>query len=138
MKKLPLISLLIAFLSVFTFGQTLEDHFKKVDVVTLDKKDILKSVNERKLIKIGKFDVKLELNKIRSRDYRSVATTKNGIVELEKGVITTYKGTVSDSEGSYIRLSIDDTIEGYITVGGERYYIESAKQYKKDEMVKFK
>ncbi len=48
MKKLTFITFLIAFLSVFTFGQTLDEHFKKVKVVKVNTKDVLKKVSERK------------------------------------------------------------------------------------------
>lgn len=133
MKKLTFIILLIAFLSVFTFGQTLEEHFKKVEVVKLDTKDILKKVSEGKPVKIGKFDLKLEYTEIRSKDFESKVTTANGTLITEPVEINTVKGTVSNETGSYVRMTIDDNLEGYINSSKEKFYVERADKYDKKQ-----
>ncbi len=132
MKKLTFVTLLMAFLSVFTFGQTLEEHFKKVKVVKVDTKDVLKKVSERKDVKIGDFDLRLEPSDIRSANYRVEVSTSQGRVPGEMPVISTFKGTELSKTGSYVRLTINDTLEGYINKDGEMYFIESAKKYSKE------
>lgn len=142
MKRLIFILLCISFVSVITLGQGLSEHFKKVDVVKINVKDTLQQVSERKPVKIGKFELNLKYNDIRSKDFQSKVTTSEGTLLVEPVEIATVKGSVTNEPNSDVRMTIDDNLEGYINLAAEKFYIERAdkydKQLSKDSFVLYK
>ncbi|MGI8754773.1 MAG: M12 family metallo-peptidase [Acidimicrobiales bacterium] len=119
-------------MSVITFGQDLSEHFNKVDVVKINVKDALQKVSESKPVKIGKFELNLKYNDIRSKDFQSKVTTSEGTLLIEPVEIATVKGTVTNEPNSDVRMTIDDNLEGYINLAAEKFYVERADKYDKN------
>ncbi len=127
-------------LSSAAFGQNsnlerdLTNSFGNFSVVRLrDQTDLQKgSLRQSLLVSTAdrNYELNLTLRDLRPARYRAEATTAGGVQTIERGAATTYKGTVAGETGSQTRLTIDDEkIEGYFTSGGEKFYIEPAKNY---------
>ena len=76
------------------------------------------------------FELVITPNDLRSPRYLAEETSANGVRQLEKSAVTTFKGKVSGNENSQVRLTIDGAkIEGYFDANGERFFIEAARKY---------
>jgi len=140
------IQLALCFALVFSlnsFGQNdalksdLTKSFKKFDVVRINPDQALqRQIMGRQSLTIAtaerNFQLNLIPNDMRSSRYRAEAQTADGLRPLEKGEVTTYKGTVGDESNSVARLTIDDQkIEGFFETSGEIYFIEPADRHSK-------
>lgn len=151
------IQLALCFALIFSlniFGQTdalkidLTKSFKKFDLVRINPNQALqRQIMGRQSLTLPTaaktFELNLIPNDLRSPRYRAEATSADGVRSLEKGEVTTYKGTVGDENNSVARLTIDDQkIEGFFDTNGERYFIEPANLHSalasKNDFVVFK
>ncbi|HKP39348.1 MAG TPA: zinc-dependent metalloprotease family protein [Pyrinomonadaceae bacterium] len=77
-----------------------------------------------------RFDLQLQPHDMRAPDYRSQVMTEDGVQELPRGPVNTYKGTVDGIFGTDARFTIDDArIEGMILTLDETYFVEPANKY---------
>lgn len=132
-KIAPITVLIIALFSTVAFaaGGGLSEHFKKFETVTASPADLFKQATARKIVTIGKYRLQLEPSNTRAANFRAEATGADGVSRSIKvdDTIRTFKGTVVGERGSYVRLSINDSIEGYITTRNGRIFIDSARKY---------
>lgn len=138
-----LLFILSAFLlSVSVFGQTenlrrdLQKSFGKFDIVHLNEQMSQRENRGQRSIsfRAANRDFVLDLTPrdLRSPTFRAEDTTAIGVRELEKGAVTTFKGTIAGEENSAVRLTLDgEKTEGFFVSGGERFYIQSARNYSK-------
>jgi len=131
-----------AFAQNATLRNDLGKSFKKFDIIQLNE-------NSRQNLKNGaltiqtvekNYQLNIQPRDLRSPRYRAEDTGANGVRQLAKMPVTTFKGTVADDANSQVRLTIDDSkVEGYFTSNGERFFIEPASNYsrsaKENELV---
>lgn len=144
LKKFPTISawsaffLLTILFTVNSFAQNaalnndLHKSFKKFSVVQI--KEALRQTETEGTLTIATsekvFQLKVIPRDLRSPRYRAEDTSANGVRQLEKVPVTTFKGTVSGESNSQVRLTVkSEKVEGYFTSKGERYFIEPANNY---------
>ncbi len=110
----------------------LSKSFTNYNLVKIDTKASSAKVSQNGKLSIANFELNLTPRDLRSANYRAEETNANGHRTLEKGYISTYKGTVKGVENSAVRLSIgEDKVEGFIFVGDEKFYVEPAGKYSK-------
>lgn len=124
--------------SVSVFGQSVETDlkksFNKFSVVKINNREALRKAKSGTPLKI-RFDDKnfqfvLKFNDVRSADYKSEYTDKDGRHSLPKGEVFTYQGTIVGQPHSLVALTVDGTkTEGYFATEAEGFFIESAKNY---------
>jgi Metallo-peptidase family M12B Reprolysin-like/Reprolysin family propeptide len=136
LKKLSVLFVLITIFSLSALAQTsaadLSKSFVKFKLVKLDTKSSFKQISRNGKLSIADFNLNLTPRDLRSPKYKAEETNANGNRTLEKGFITTYKGTVNGVENSAVRLSVaEDKVEGFIFVGDEKFYVEPASKYSK-------
>jgi hypothetical protein len=145
MKKLIIV---LAFLSQVTHAQIVSQLTSqaKLSKIEIQKLDGLKAFNVIQLepatlnryVKNNPFQAKLKLavssdltldltiqqNEIKSADYKSFITTKNGLMaDTSTTICNTYSGYVNDNPIQFVRLYIDQNqIKGVISDGKEGYY----------------
>ncbi len=133
-------ALCVCAFAAFSFGQSsklqidLRESFKKFDLIKLDKQKALGQVQSSRSLSIptaaGKFDLNLVPNDLRAAGYRAQDTTERGIQTIQRGEVTTFKGKVAGEADSDVRMTISGAaIEGYVEVGGERFFVEPAQNY---------
>lgn len=141
----PLKTAILTFIFVFTFnlfafGQTsnlqsdLNNSFKKFDLVKFNNRTALRQAQTEKTLSVAtaenNFELVLEPNDLRSARYKAEDVAGDGVHQIEKGAVTTFKGTVSGQNNSQVRLLIDGTkIEGYFISGDEMFIVEPAQKY---------
>ena len=140
-------------MSASAFGQPenlqkdLKKSFGKFDVVRLDNQSASRDTQARTLLSLraaGRdFQLDLTPRNLYSPRYRAEDTTANAVREIKKGAVKTFKGTISGEENSSVRLTLDgEKTEGFFTSNGERFFIESARNYSKlasaDEFVVYR
>jgi hypothetical protein len=140
-------------LSASAFGQTenvqndLQKSFGKFDVIRLNDQSAPRDSQAQRsfsLTAAGRsFQLDLTPRNLYSPRYRAEDTTANGVRQLEKSAVKTYKGKIAGEENSSVRLTLDgEKTEGYFVSEGERYFIESARNYSKfasaDEFVVYR
>ena len=77
-------------------------------------------------------DLSIVPNDLRAPNYRAEDTGPVGVRNIESQAINTYKGSVVGHPGSEVRLSINGSkIEGFFTLGYDRFFIEPASKYSK-------
>nr|MBK9653436.1 T9SS type A sorting domain-containing protein [Bacteroidota bacterium] len=119
------------------YHESLSQYFSKYTVYEIPLTDIsnyvMQSANNINFnLSIGNeiFALSLELNDMRGKDFKAVALTELGEVELQQEIANTYKGTVDKDEGNVTRLTIDNsTFEGYINKNGKGYFIDKLTRY---------
>ena len=127
----------LVFFAAFAFAQNaglqqdLSNSFAKFK---LNKNVNLQKTESGQKLSVQTADRNFELiitpNDLRSPRFIAEETSVNGVRQLEKIAVTTFKGKVSGDENSNVRLTIENTkIEGYFDANGERFFIESARRY---------
>jgi hypothetical protein len=77
-------------------------------------------------------DLILVPNDLRAEGYRAEDTGPVGVRNIDAPAVTTYKGFVKGRSGSEARLSINGSkVEGFFTLGRDRFFIEPAQKYSK-------
>ena len=134
------ISLLFVILHTAGFAQSgkvredLAASFRKFDIANISSK-ASENMNGRSrslVFNVGGEQVELNIvpNDLRAANYHAEDTGPAGNRSLEAPKINTYKGIVAGRSGTEVRVSISGAkIEGYFTVGGDRYFIEPASKY---------
>ncbi len=131
------------FVLLFTtvaFGQNrnlqneLSNSFKSFNVMQFNNKTTFQNVKSGNSLIIStaarNFELSLTPRDLRAAIYRAEDTSAEGVRQLEKGEVITFKGKVSGEPVSEARLTIDgEKIEGYFGVNGEKFFIEPAKNY---------
>jgi hypothetical protein len=129
--------------TLFAFAQNkhletdLKKSFKKFSTIRLNNRKKLEEVKLNNTLSIQTTEKNFELNLVprdlRVAQYKAEDTNSGGTHEIKKREeIVTFKGKISGSSESEVRLTIDDNkIEGYFDVAGERYFIEPAQKYSK-------
>ena len=112
----------------------LSNSFAKFDLVKLNNQANLQQTDNGQKLSIATsertFELVLTPRDLRSPSYLAEETTADGVRQLEKGAVTTFKGKVSGEAVSEVRLTIDgERVEGYFDVDGERFFIEAARKY---------
>ena len=137
---IKLVITVIVIFSINVFGQSDQLHndlnksFKKFDLVRINTQQALADYKSNKTLKLQMSQKNIELtlqpNDLRPRRYRTESTGINGKKQLERSVVSTFKGYLKGESNSYLRINLNkDNIEGYFVSEGERYYIEAAKSY---------
>lgn len=76
------------------------------------------------------FDLDLQLNDLRSPDYRAEEVVDGIAYDLPRQPANTYKGTIDGLPGTDARFTIDGTrVEGMIMAFDDIYYVEPASKY---------
>lgn len=142
----------LAVFSVGTFGQNLQadlkKHFNRFSVLKINNQEALLKAKSGIPFKIqtdeNTFEFILATNDMRSADYKSEYTDKNGTkANPIENVVTTYKGKLTGQSRSIVRMFLDgQKIEGFIsTQDRQDYFIEPATNYSSlagsDEVVIF-
>ncbi|HQU81563.1 MAG TPA: FG-GAP-like repeat-containing protein [Pyrinomonadaceae bacterium] len=145
LKNFPKISALSAAVMLFlvfavnSFAQNssltndLNSSFKKFDVVKLNNSNRLVSEKTLNIQTTEKnYHLNFAPNDLRSPRYRAEDTSANGVRELSKLPVNTFKGTVAGETNSQVRLTIENSkVEGYFTSNGNRFFIEPAQKFSK-------
>jgi len=128
--------LLISTVSVF--GQTLDadlkNSFNKYSIVKIDNQEALKKAKNQVAFKFETKDKTFQFiltpNDIRSENYKTEYTDKDGQHSLPRSEVFTYTGTLIGEKDSVLAFTVDGkTTEGFFLIGREAYYLESAKKY---------
>jgi hypothetical protein len=130
----------LMFFSVAAFAQNLQadlkKHFNRFSVVKINNQDALLKAKTGVPFNIQAderiFEFVLSANDMRSADYKSEYTDKDGRkTEPKNDTVTTYKGKLTGQSGSIVRMFLDGTkIEGFIsTQERQDYFFEPAKNY---------
>lgn len=111
--------------------------FASFELVELDGQATLAHIKNRQQISIPLADKTYNLiltpRDLRAPEYRAESTTSIGLVPLEKGSVTTFKGEIANIPNSQVRISIEGAnVEGYFKAVGEQYFIEPANRYSKN------
>ncbi|HXG83475.1 MAG TPA: FG-GAP-like repeat-containing protein [Pyrinomonadaceae bacterium] len=125
---------------VSSFGQTgnlqndLENSFKKFNLIKVNNQLALQRAETENRLTIQtaekNFELDLTPNDLRSARYRAENTTGEGLQQLGKGDVTTFKGKISGEASSTVRVSIDESkIEGYFISNGEMFVVEPAQKF---------
>lgn len=126
--------------SASAFSQSSDLHgdlkrsFIKFDLLRLDNQTARRVESRQPLIistSKRNYELNLTPRDLRTANYRAEETAVEGTRALERGAVTTFKGTVAGEANSQVRLTIDKgIIEGYLLDSdGERFYIEPAINY---------
>ena len=112
----------------------LQSSFTKFELVRINAGDQLRSEGESKRLSIqagGKsFELVVAPNNLLSSRYRAEDTNMIGVSALGRPAVNTYKGKISGTEDSEVRLTIDGTkIEGFFQDASGRLFIEPASKY---------
>ena len=89
----------------------------------------------------GEFAMQLSPNDLRASDYVAQEIAADGVTrKLPRTPVNTYKGSVQGSPKAQARVTVtENSVEGAIITGGERYFIQPAralsKQAREDEFV---
>ena len=113
----------------------LDQHLSKYTAFTMDKKELasyFQGGTGSVRLQIDKnldWTIYLELNDMRTFDYKAYYTTAEGDVEVnEPFVVNTYKGKTSD--GQHVRATVDEnTFVGVIFGENYHYVIRSTNEY---------
>ncbi|MBS1797043.1 MAG: VCBS repeat-containing protein [Acidobacteria bacterium] len=125
----------------------LGNSFRNVDVVRLNARDAIRRARSDRPIALaaaaGTFELAVAPHDLRAARYTALDTGADGLRPLDRTPVTTYKGKIVGTNGSEVRLTMDETgIEGYFSTGAERYFIEPAARYSKlaaaDEFVVYR
>ncbi len=133
-------AMLFSVFSVLTFGQStnlqndLSNSFKKFDLVRLNQQTARRNIESSQSLTIQiagrSFELELTPRDLRAVNYRAEDTGANGVHQLEKGAVTTFKGKIAGESDSEVRLTIDDAkIEGYFFTADDEYFIEPARKF---------
>ena len=128
------------FFSVLTFGQNrelqndLNRSFTRFNLVRLNQQTALRTVEARRTLLIPtaerSFELELTPRDLRSANYRAENTATNGVHQLGKSAVTTFKGKIAGESDSEVRLTIDDAkIEGYFFTANDKFFIEPARKF---------
>ncbi len=139
-RNVSLTALFVCVFTVFSFAQSsdlqndLNNSFKKFDLIKLNKQKTRQQLQSGESLSIQttaeKFELILTPHDLRAADYEAENNVGNGVQKLEKGEVTTFKGTVAGQTDSDVRMAISGAaIEGYINVGDERFFVEPARNY---------
>ena len=114
----------------------LETVFTQHEQLNLDPGQIARQVKQTRSLTLatsrGTFEMTLEPHDMRAPGYRAEAWGDKGITVLERGPITTYKGTVRGLPAAQARFTIDEqTVEGLIITPDELLFLEPAQRYSK-------
>ncbi|MCU0238036.1 MAG: FG-GAP-like repeat-containing protein [Pyrinomonadaceae bacterium] len=130
--------LIFLFLSISVFSQNkdlsndLRTKFSNFKIIQVNKNEVMQKLNQRQTILFDNFEISLIPRDLRSLRYRAEETNQNGLKQLEKNPVSTYKGKVKNEANSQVRLTINnDKIEGYINSNNQFFYVESAKNFSK-------
>ena len=135
--KLQIALCLALVFSSSLFGQNnnlkndLNNSFKKFDLIHLNNSEALRQIAGRQSLTIQTsektFSLKVIPNDLRSSSYRAEETTADGIRQLKKGEVNTFKGVIDGENGSQVRLTIDNSnVAGFFVSDGTKYFIEPA------------
>jgi hypothetical protein len=122
------------------FGQNdrlkvdLNKSFKKFDVVHLNTQQALTDFESGKTLKLRtseqEFELILEPRDMRPLRFRAEDTGVNGVRQLPRDTVSTFRGYIKDVDNSKVRLNLSgEMIEGYFVSDATRFYIESARHY---------
>lgn len=76
------------------------------------------------------FHLNMEMNDLRSEDFKAVAMNGNETTTLPQTIEATYKGYANDDRKNIVRLAIDETtFEGYIQSSQKYLYLDMLKHY---------
>lgn len=115
---------------------TLNEKFSDYTIFSMDTRQLndLKRSNHDNLVasinlsKNQSWDLVLEPNDLRAASYQAILYTDKG-EESWAYELSTYKGYANQNNENEVRLTIkDDYVSGYISEGGELYYIEPVSQ----------
>ncbi|MDQ6788785.1 MAG: FG-GAP-like repeat-containing protein [Acidobacteriota bacterium] len=139
--KTAIFTLIFVFaFAAFSFGQTgnlqddLGNTFKKFDLVKFNNQTTSRKVQTENTLSIAtaekNFELVLTPNDLRAARYRAEDVSGNGVHQIERGEVTTFKGEISGEANSQVRLLIDGAkIEGYFISGNEMFVVEPAQKY---------
>ncbi|MEJ7712884.1 MAG: M12 family metallo-peptidase [Pyrinomonadaceae bacterium] len=112
------------------------DHYvSKHELVSLNARDAAKRVRRDGRLTIASasqnFEIELTPHDLRASNYTAIDVAAGGASrQVETGPVRTYKGTTMGAEAE-ARFTVDDnTIEGVIITGQEKYFVESLRKYK--------
>lgn len=94
-------------------NDTLDKIFINYDIFKINLSTVHEFVNKNtlsftfKLNNIYNWNIELEVNELRSENYRSVEITPEGNKVISKNRPITYKGLITSPKGGIVRLSID-------------------------------
>jgi hypothetical protein len=116
--------------------EDLAASFRKFDLVNLNantSENINGSTRTISFLLEGRrMELSLVPNDMRAPKYLAEDTGPVGLRKIEAPAVTTYKGVVLGSSGSEVRISISGTgIEGFFSIGRDRFFIEPASKYSK-------
>jgi hypothetical protein len=116
--------------------EDLSISFKRFDlarIASADTESINSSSRKLSLVANGEqLELDVVLNDLRAPNYRAEDAGPMGSRSIAAPEVNTYKGIVVGKSGTEVRLSINGSkIEGYFTVGSDRYFIEPASKYSK-------
>lgn len=122
------------------FGQSdllksdLGKSFKKFDLVSINTQQALTDLNADKTFRIQtserEFGLILEPRDLRSARFRAEDTNVDGVRQLGRTDVLTFKGYVQGETKSKVRINVNDgNFEGFFVSEGKRFYIEPAKNY---------
>lgn len=118
--------------------ETLDGMLYEYTVFELDTVAIERQVRETGEMKLHlgnqTFDLVVELNNLRSEDYREVILSLDGpAIELEPSPVTTFAGHLADDPTSIVRLNVlPDRFEGYIKTADEWVFIDPVSDYARE------
>ncbi len=141
MNRFLAIAFFLSAVCASAFGQDalhedLDKNFKKYEIIDLDGKVLLEKAQTAQLIEINayghQFQFVLNLNDIRSANYKASETGEAGERELERNAPTTYKGKLLDDPDSEVRFTISENqFEGLIYTGAGKFFIAPAARFSK-------
>jgi hypothetical protein len=116
------------------YRQDVARTLKRHEALELDTQHVAEEVRltGRLLLRtaVDTFDLTLAPHDMRAANYRGQVSLDGGEVELERGPVRTYKGTVGGMQGAQARFTIDEnTLEGIIITSSRLYFVEPAKRY---------
>jgi hypothetical protein len=114
--------------------EVLGQSFKKFDVARIASATSENINGSSRVLSLSvngeRLDLSVAPNDLRAANYHAEDTGPVGIRQLQAPAITTYKGVLLGRSGSEVRLTINGSkIEGYFTVGNDRFFIEPAAKY---------
>jgi hypothetical protein len=140
--RLSILSLFVFALPLIGFAQNsqvredLSRTFKKFDLARIASADTECINNSSQKLSLVANGEKLELdvvpNDLRAPNYKAEDSGPMGSRSVAAPEVNTFKGTVVNKPGTEVRLTISGSkIEGFFTVGSERYFVEPASKYSK-------
>jgi hypothetical protein len=113
--------------------QDIAQLLESFDRLTLDPAELLKGARSTGRVTLqtsrGTFDLEVEPFDIRGDNYRSVAAGANGVMtELPRTPSRSWRGKVSGTEGTHVRLVLDgEKFAGIIVTPSETFFVEPAR-----------